>query len=68
MFEAENAPWPRRGCLYYHRKFLTGHPYAGLRRMMRERFSHRIEVIDVARRPCAAANGPGVGQRSGRLQ
>jgi len=46
LFEAENAP--RRGVIAFitNRKFLTGWPYAGLRKMMRERFD-RIEVIDL---------------------
>lgn len=46
LFESENAP--ERGVVAFitNRKFLTGHPYAGLRRMMRERFD-RIEVIDL---------------------
>ncbi len=46
LFEAENAP--RRGVVAFitNRKFLTGWPYAGLRKMMRERFD-RIEVIDL---------------------
>ncbi len=46
MFESEGAP--QRGVVAYitNRKFLTGWPYAGLRRMMRERFD-RIEVIDL---------------------
>jgi hypothetical protein len=46
LFEAENAP--RRGVIAFisNRKFLTGWPYAGLRKMMRERFD-RIEIIDL---------------------
>jgi uncharacterized protein YjeT (DUF2065 family) len=46
IFEAENAP--RRGVVAFisNRKFLTGWPYAGLRKMMRERFD-RIEIIDL---------------------
>lgn len=46
LFEADNAP--RRGVIAFitNRKFLTGWPYAGLRKMMRERFD-RIEVIDL---------------------
>lgn len=46
IFEAEGAP--QRGVVAYisNRKFLTGWPYAGLRRMMRERFD-RIEIIDL---------------------
>lgn len=46
LFEAPNAP--KRGvvALITNRKFLTGKPYAGLRKMLRERFD-RIEVIDL---------------------
>jgi Type ISP C-terminal specificity domain/N-6 DNA Methylase len=46
LFEAENAP--RRGIVAFitNRKFLTGSPYAGLRKMMRDRFD-RIEIIDL---------------------
>jgi len=46
LFEAENAP--ERGVVAFisNRKFLTGWPYAGLRKMMRERFD-RIEIIDL---------------------
>jgi predicted helicase len=46
IFEAENAP--RRGVIAFisNRKFLTGWPYAGLRKMMRERFD-RIEILDL---------------------
>jgi predicted helicase len=46
LFEAENAP--KRGVVAFisNRKFLTGWPYAGLRKLMRERFD-RIEIIDL---------------------
>lgn len=46
LFEAPSAP--KRGvvALITNRKFLTGKPYAGLRKMLRERFD-RIEVIDL---------------------
>lgn len=46
LFEADNAP--QRGVIAFitNRKFLTGWPYAGLRKMMREKFD-RIEVIDL---------------------
>ncbi len=46
LFEADNAP--QRGVIAFisNRKFLTGWPYAGLRKMMRERFD-RIEIIDL---------------------
>lgn len=46
LFESEGAP--QRGVVAYitNRKFLTGWPYAGLRRKMRERFD-RIEIIDL---------------------
>jgi hypothetical protein len=46
LFEADNAP--QRGIVAFitNRKFLTGWPYAGLRKMMRERFD-RIEIVDL---------------------
>jgi hypothetical protein len=46
LFEAGNAP--QRGVVAFitNRKFLTGWPYAGLRKMMRERFD-RIEIVDL---------------------
>lgn len=46
LFEAENAP--QRGVIAFitNRKYLTGWPYAGLRKMMRERFD-RLEIIDL---------------------
>lgn len=46
LFESENAP--KRGVIAFisNRKYLTGWPYAGLRKMMRERFD-RIEIIDL---------------------
>ena len=46
IFEADNAP--QRGVVAFisNRKFLTGWPYAGLRKMLRERFD-RIEIIDL---------------------
>lgn len=46
LFEADNAPG--RGVIAFitNRKFLTGWPYAGLRKMMREKFD-RIEIIDL---------------------
>lgn len=46
LFESENAP--KKGVIAFitNRKFLTGWPYAGLRKMMRERFD-RIEIIDL---------------------
>jgi hypothetical protein len=46
LFEAENAPGRGVVALITNRKFLTGWPYAGLRKMMRERFD-RIEIIDL---------------------
>ena len=54
-FEADNAP--RRGVVAFisNRKFLTGWPYAGLRKMLRERFD-RIEIIDL-RGDVRTANG-----------
>ena len=46
MFESEGAP--RRGVVAFisNRTFLAGKPYAGLRKMLRERFDH-IEIIDL---------------------
>ena len=46
LFEAENAP--QKGVITFitNRKYLTGWPYAGLRKMMRERFD-RLEIIDL---------------------
>lgn len=46
MFEADNAP--QRGVIAFitNRTFLAGKPYAGLRKMLRERFD-RIEIIDL---------------------
>lgn len=46
LFEADNAP--QKGVIAFitNRKFLTNWPYAGLRKMMRERFD-QIEVIDL---------------------
>lgn len=46
MFEADNAP--QKGVIAFisNRTFLAGKPYAGLRKMLRERFD-RIEVIDL---------------------
>jgi uncharacterized protein YjeT (DUF2065 family) len=46
LFEAENAPGRGLVAFITNRKFLTGWPYAGLRKMMRERFD-RIEIIDL---------------------
>ena len=49
IFEAECAP--QRGIVAFisNRKFLTGWPYAGLRKMLRDRFDRfdRIEIIDL---------------------
>ncbi len=46
LFESEGAL--RRGvvCLITNRTFLAGHPYAGLRQMMRRRFD-AIEIVDL---------------------
>jgi hypothetical protein len=46
LFEADNAPGRGVVALISNRKYLTGWPYAGLRKMLRERFD-RIEVIDL---------------------
>lgn len=63
LFEAPNAP--KKGVIAFisNRKFLTGKPYAGLRKMMRERFA-RVEIIDLrgdARRGERAGIGPDQG-------
>lgn len=46
LFESEGAP--KRGvvCLITNRTFLAGHPYSGLRKMLRERFNY-IYVVDL---------------------
>ncbi|HVQ07886.1 MAG TPA: type ISP restriction/modification enzyme [Allosphingosinicella sp.] len=46
LFEADNAP--QKGVITFisNRTFLAGKPYAGLRKMLRERFD-RIEIIDL---------------------
>jgi hypothetical protein len=46
LFESENAP--KKGVIAFisNRTFLAGKPYAGLRKMLRERFD-RIEIIDL---------------------
>jgi len=46
LFEAENAPGRGVVALITNRKFLTGWPYSGLRKMMRDRFD-RIEIVDL---------------------
>lgn len=46
LFEADGAPGRGVVAFITNRKFLTGKPYAGLRRMMRERFD-RIEIVDL---------------------
>ena len=46
LFEADNAP--QKGVIVFitNRTFLAGKPYAGLRKMLRERFD-RIEIVDL---------------------
>lgn len=46
MFESDNAPGRGVVAFITNRKFLTGWPYAGLRKMLRERFD-RIEIVDL---------------------
>lgn len=46
IFEAENAPGCGVVAFISNRKYLTGWPYAGLRKMLRERFD-RVEIIDL---------------------
>lgn len=63
LFEADNAPGRGVVAFITNRKFLTGHPYAGLRRMMRERFD-KLEVIDL-RGDVRRGERAGVGQDEG---
>jgi hypothetical protein len=46
LFDAEGAPGRGVVCLITNRTFLAGHPYAGLRQMLRARFD-RIEIVDL---------------------
>lgn len=46
LFESEGAPGRGVVCFICNRTFLSGHPYAGLRKMLRERFDS-IDVIDL---------------------
>lgn len=46
LFEAKGAPGRGVVCLITNRGFLSGHPYAGLRKMLRERFDS-IDIIDL---------------------
>ena len=46
IFESEGAPGRGVVCLITNRTFLAGHPYAGLRRMLRRRFDD-IAIIDL---------------------
>lgn len=46
MFEAENAPGKGVIAFITNRTFMAGKPYAGLRKLLRERFD-RIELIDL---------------------
>ncbi|GGG40566.1 hypothetical protein GCM10010964_30220 [Caldovatus sediminis] len=46
LFESDGAPGRGVLCLITNRTFLAGHPYAGLRRMLRRRFD-RIEIVDL---------------------
>lgn len=66
LFEAENAP--ERGVIAFisNRTFLAGKPYAGLRKMLRERFD-RIEVVDL-RGDLRRGARAGVSRRRGRFQ
>jgi predicted helicase len=64
LFESEGAP--KRGvvCLITNRTFLAGHPYAGLRQMLRRRFN-AIDIIDLrgdlrGARPAGIARDEGV--------
>ena len=46
LFESDGAPGRGVVCLITNRTFLAGHPYAGLRRMLRRRFD-LIEILDL---------------------
>ncbi|MFM9853384.1 MAG: type ISP restriction/modification enzyme [Sphingomonadaceae bacterium] len=46
IFEADNAPNKGIVAFISNRKFLTGRPYAGFRKSLRERFD-RIEIVDL---------------------
>ena len=46
LFECEGAPGRGVVCLITNRTFLAGHPYAGLRQMLRRRFDS-IEILDL---------------------
>lgn len=46
LFESEGAPGCGIICLITNRTFLAGHPYAGLRRLLRQRFE-TIDIIDL---------------------
>ena len=46
IFESEGAPGRGVVCLITNRTFLAGHPYAGLRQMLRQRFD-RLEILDL---------------------
>ena len=46
LFESEGAPGRGVVCLITNRTFLAGHPYAGLRQLLRSRFE-TIDIIDL---------------------
>jgi hypothetical protein len=46
LFESEGAPGRGVVCLITNRTFLAGHPFAGLRRMLRRRFD-AIDIVDL---------------------
>ncbi|HTT81739.1 MAG TPA: N-6 DNA methylase, partial [Stellaceae bacterium] len=46
LFESEGAPGCGVICLITNRTFLAGHPYAGLRQLLRRRFD-TIDIIDL---------------------
>lgn len=46
LFESDGARGSGVVCLIANRTFLAGHPYAGLRRMLRRRFD-RIDIVDL---------------------
>jgi predicted helicase len=64
IFESEGAPGRGVVCLITNRTFLAGHPYAGLRQMLRQRFD-RLEILDLrgdlrGARPAAVTQDEGV--------
>lgn len=59
LFEAEGSTGRGALCLITNRSLLSGHTFAGLRRMLRQRFSH-LNILDL-RGDSQGALPPGVG-------